>query len=144
METQGIEQIIRSARVCRLGLTDGNEPYVVPVFFGYHEGRLYFHGKSDGRKMRIIRDNPRVCFEMDCDFELVRREVACRWGLRYRSVIGYATASVVIEAGEKRAALHYIMSQYSDSDWQFDDESLARTTVVRLEIESMTGRQSGY
>ncbi len=45
-----IESILYHAIVCRIGLTDGNEPYVVPVSFGYEEGTIYFHSAPEGKK----------------------------------------------------------------------------------------------
>ena len=83
-----IEGIIGKAGVCHLGLVDGNEPYVVPVSFGYERGALYFHGNLTGRKIELITKNNRVCFEMEVDVTVKEAEQACDWGTRYLSVIG--------------------------------------------------------
>lgn len=45
-----IEAVIKKALVCRIGLSDGQNPYVVPVCFGYKERSLYFHSASSGEK----------------------------------------------------------------------------------------------
>ena len=50
MDKEKIDAVIREARVCHLGMTDGNTPYVVPLSFGYDGHYLYFHGKSAGKK----------------------------------------------------------------------------------------------
>ncbi len=42
-DESGIEAIINKAVVCRLGIVNGNTPYVVPLCFGYHDNKLYFH-----------------------------------------------------------------------------------------------------
>ena len=52
-----IEGIIKKATCCRIGLVDGDEPYIVPLNFGYENSTLYFHGASEGRKIDLIKDN---------------------------------------------------------------------------------------
>jgi hypothetical protein len=45
---------------------------------------------------------------------------------------------------EKRRALEIIMRQYSKRSFLFPEQALAGTTVIRVAIESMTGKQAGY
>src|SRR5271157_1176991 len=90
-----IDATIRQCLVCRLGLADGVEPYIVPLCFGYDGEALYFHSASDGRKIDILRKNNRVCFEFDIPEGMREAEQGCRWGIKYRSVIGFGTAEIV-------------------------------------------------
>ena len=48
---QLIDEIISQALVCRLGLCRDNQPYVVPLNFGYDGQRLYFHSAQKGMKI---------------------------------------------------------------------------------------------
>ena len=136
--------IIKQSMVCRVGLSDGYRPYVVPLCFGYEDGYLYFHAAHEGRKIEIIRRNNSVCFEFDANAEIVENQEVCDWGMRYKSVIGFGKAILVNAVEEKRRALEIIMKQYSDRSFLFSEQSVASTTVIRVEIESMTGKQSGY
>jgi hypothetical protein len=144
MEKAAIEDIIRKALVCRLGLCDGDRPYVVPLSFGYRDGVLYFHGGAKGTKARILRKSNNVCFEMDVDVALSPSDEPCRCGLKYRSVIGQGKAYFIDDPDGKRDALNVIMGQYVEGTYEFSDEAVRRTTVFRVEIESMTGKQRGY
>ena len=83
-----IEEIIEKAHICRLGLVDNDEPYVIPVCFGYERGALYFHCTLKGRKVELIRKNNKVCFEMDIDVQLEKAEDPCDWVMKGKSVIG--------------------------------------------------------
>jgi nitroimidazol reductase NimA-like FMN-containing flavoprotein (pyridoxamine 5'-phosphate oxidase superfamily) len=141
-EKAAIEAIIKKSLVCRLALSDNNSPYIVPLCFGYKDKVLYFHGSQKGKKIDIIKKNQKVCFEFDTNTEIVKAEDACRWSMRYRSVIGFGKAVLLEDLDEKRKALNIIMSQYSDRTFQFDDAILKKTAVIKLEIESMTGKQS--
>ena len=141
-EKAAIEAIIKKSLVCRLALSDNNSPYIVPLCFGYKDRVLYFHSSQKGKKIDIIKRNPKVCFEFDTDTEIVKAEDACHWSMRYRSIIGFGRAVLLEDTEEKRKALKIIMGQYSDRIFQFDDAILKKMGVIKVEIESMTGKQS--
>lgn len=139
-----IESIIRRAAVCRIGLCDGGQPYVVPVCFGYEDGMLYFHSSPKGRKMDILRKNNAVCVELDVDQEIVKAERACKWSIKYRSVIGFGEAGLVEDAEEKRRALDVIMAHYGGQPQDYTKTTLEKTAVVRIEIQNATAKISVY
>ncbi len=62
--------------------------------------------------------------------------------LRYRSVIGNGTAFILEDSAAKKTALDRIMSQYSEGSYTYPEQMLSRTTVVRITIGSITGKQS--
>ena len=137
-----IDAILREARVLRLGLVDGLEPYVVPLSFGYDGEALYFHCATAGRKLDLLQRNPLVCFEVDELDRVVEGTEACRWGVAYRSVIGTGRAVVLGEREEKRKGLEILMRQYSAREHNFDDREMNRTCVVRIDILSVSGKKS--
>src|SRR5512136_2795322 len=57
-----MEKLLTEERVGYLGVSHHNVPYVVPLTYGYCEGKIIFHGASEGKKLEIIRENPTVCF----------------------------------------------------------------------------------
>ncbi|MGE5239213.1 MAG: pyridoxamine 5'-phosphate oxidase family protein [Chloroflexota bacterium] len=137
-----IDAIIRRSQVCRLGLSDGGEPYVVPLCFGYDGKALYFHCAKEGRKLDILRRNDKVCFEFDIVEGIVEADQGCNWGMRFQSVIGFGNAKLIEDVEQRRTALTAIMAQYSAQSFVFPPETLTRTAVVRIEIHSLTGKQS--
>lgn len=137
-----IDAIIRGAQVCRLAMSDGDQPYVVPLNFGYDGSALYFHCALEGRKIDVLRRNARVCVEFDEPEELVRGEEACQWGMRYRSVIVFGTAYLLEDITARRDALRILMAQYTDRSFSFPDQMVERTAVIKVAIELVTGKQS--
>ena len=138
-----IEDIIRKCRVCRIGLSYNNQPYIIPVNFGYRESTLYFHSAREGTKINIIKSNPNVCFEFDIDLGIVRSEESgCNWSNRYQSVIGHGKVEIIEEIEEKRDALDILMSNYSDEKFDYPFSSIQNTFMFKVRIESMTGKQS--
>ncbi|MCB2148945.1 MAG: pyridoxamine 5'-phosphate oxidase family protein [Deltaproteobacteria bacterium] len=144
MEKENIEAIIRKASVCRLGMLDGDAPYIVPLCFGYRDNTLYFHGSMKSRKAELIQKHPTVCFEFDILAEPVSAPDPCDWDMRYQSVVGFGRASVVEAVEEKRQALEIITAQYAKGSPSFSEPTLKATAVIKVAIESMTGKQSGF
>jgi nitroimidazol reductase NimA-like FMN-containing flavoprotein (pyridoxamine 5'-phosphate oxidase superfamily) len=143
-DESAIRAIIKKANVCRLGMVNGNKPYIVPLCFGYHDNVLYFHGSLKGQKIDLIRKNPNVCVEFDLITETIESENACDWSMKYQSVIGFGKAVFIESPDEKRKALRIIMGQYSDRQFLFPDNIVEATAVIKVEIESMTGKHSGF
>ena len=142
MDQKGIESIILKAKVCRLGLVDGNRPYVVPMSFGYRENALYFHTGKKGKKMEILQKNNRVCFEMEVDLKIVPADNPCKWNMRYRSVVGFGRAVILEGPEEKRQALDVIVKHYGGSLMAYDEKRVKGLAVIKVEIDSMTGKES--
>lgn len=137
-----MENIIRKARVCHLGLCDEGEPYVLPVNFGYRDRTLYVHCAREGRKLDVIRRNPRVCAVFDVDHELVTGEEAVNWSMKYRSVVAFGKAEILAEddLDGKTEALDEIMRQYSDAAWTYPEKTVRKTGIIRITIDRMTGK----
>ena len=54
-----IEGLMKKATVCHLVLTDGAEPYAVPVSYGYEKNAIHFHSALEGRKVDILKKTTR-------------------------------------------------------------------------------------
>jgi uncharacterized protein len=137
-----LEDIITTAKVCRLALVDGIRPYIVPLSFGYSDNTLYFHGSLKGKKIDLILENPNICFEIDNLIETVKSDKACSWTMKYQSIIGYGKACLVNDSEEKEKALAIIMAQYSNQQYDFPEKMLNATAVIKVTIETLTGKQS--
>jgi len=143
-DKSAIERTLRRAMVCRVAMCDGQTPYVVPMCFGCAGDRLYLHCAPEGKKIDILEKNSRVCFEVDVDQELVRGAQPCEWSFNYRSVIGFGNAVFVEACKEKQRALDLLMEHFGGEASSYSEDALGRVTIIRIDIESLTGKQSGY
>jgi uncharacterized protein len=137
-----IEDILCRATICRLAMVDHGRPYIVPLCYGYKDRALYIHCATEGRKLDILRRNPSVCFEVEVDCQVIKGEAACRWAFAYKSVIGTGRAVVVEDPEHKRRALDVIMQHFGGPTGPYDEGSLARTVVIRIDIDEMTAKRS--
>jgi nitroimidazol reductase NimA-like FMN-containing flavoprotein (pyridoxamine 5'-phosphate oxidase superfamily) len=69
-------------------------------------------------------------------------EGACGFGMRYRSVVGFGRAEVVDDNDEKKRALDLIVPRYGAKPEAYPEALLEVMKVIRVEIESMTGKRS--
>jgi uncharacterized protein len=139
-----IEEILQRSQLCRIGLVDGDEAYIVPLNFGYSNSVLYFHSAPQGRKMDLIRKNPNVTFEITMTSEILSGEKPCQWTTRYRSVMGTGTMDIVNNKGSKVSGLNVIMKKYgAEGDLVYDEALLDRMVILKLRIDTMHAKQSG-
>ena len=140
-----IVSIIKSCKVCRLGMWDGNEVYVVPLNFGYlfKDDRLvlYFHSAGEGRKLDLLRQAKSVCFELDCNHELIEGEKACSFGFRFSSIIGTGTVSFLTNETDKAAALSRLMLHQTGHAFSFSPEMTRSVTVFQVTSEHFSCKQ---
>ncbi len=65
LDKNQIEDFLKSEMVGRIGCCDySGKVYVVPITYAYNNGYIYGHTKA-GLKIRMMRNNPNVCFEID-------------------------------------------------------------------------------
>lgn len=146
-ELSQLEEMIQRCDCIHLGLMDGEYPYVVPMNFGYERTgerfTFYMHAASEGKKLGLIAACPRAAFCMDTGHELVKGTVPCSWSFYYESVMGQGKIALVQDPKEKRRGMQAVMEHYSGSKepLEFPDAMMERVTILKLEAQTITGKQ---
>jgi hypothetical protein len=123
-----------------LSTVDGKgQPYGVPLNYVLRNDCLYFHCALEGHKLDNLLANSRVSFCVVGRTNVLPAE----FSTEFESVIVFGEASVV-QGNERYQALVGLLEKYSP---EFLDEGRAyiekfdnRTKVVRIEIDSITGK----
>jgi nitroimidazol reductase NimA-like FMN-containing flavoprotein (pyridoxamine 5'-phosphate oxidase superfamily) len=123
-----IEKLLRTAIVGRIaccghGQTGDGRPYLVPIAYGYDGAAIYAHS-GPGRKLDLMRAEPRVTFEVD------EAQASDRW----RSVIAEGTFEEIADPAARAAALAVIYGPGTLPDLG------AQTVVFRIRLTSRSGR----
>lgn len=139
-----IDAIVNSTKVMHLALADNNVPFLVPVFYAYDGVALYFHSSRVGTKMEILKRNNKVCFEISVDHGIIESDVACDFEAKHRTVIGVGSAVLVEDNDERIKVLNQIVARFTDKKFTFPVANLNHTAIVRIEIESIKGKQHGF
>src|SRR5208282_3505030 len=112
--------------------------YVVPITYAYDGEHVYGHS-SDGLKIRTMRANPSVCFEVD------QLDTIAHW----QSVVAWGTYEELADGAEERASamLRSRFASMTTSETALfhptRDVTAARhvrTIVFRIRLEEKTGR----
>ena len=139
-----IREILDTAKILHLGLAVDNEPYVVPMNYGYtmEDGKLvlYLHSAVRGKKLDMIRENPRVFFEMDCDLVPFEGKVPCQYGIAYSSLMGRGTARIIEDVEEKKKAMSILMKTQTEKDFLFEDRLVSIVAVIRIDVLEYTAK----
>lgn len=137
-----LQRILRGARVCRLAVSDGARPYLVPLTFALDGDDLVLHSAGTGRKIDILRRNPAVCFEVEEGVELVTAATACKFSMRFRTVIGFGDVEFVEDRAERHRLLALLGRRYGASDELLPEGEVQRTCVLRVRVRELTGKCS--
>ena len=140
-----IKAILDNAKVLHLGLCVDNEPYVVPMNYGYtmEDGKLtlYLHSAVRGKKLDMIRENPKVFFEMCCDVTPFEGKVACQYGTTYASVMGLGTAEILEVPEDKIDGLVKFMKTQTGKDFTFDERMVSIVSVIKITATDFTAKK---
>lgn len=136
-----MENLLHSQLIGRLACIQNDEPYIVPMAFAY-EGNQILGQTSPGLKLSILRQHPKVCFEVDQMIDL----------RNWKSVIMFGTFREIqeIEMNPSRqwlfdrifplstpASLHgYGHSVNSD----LVDDARVKPVLFAIDVYRMTGR----
>ena len=144
-DMQEIISILDKAKVLHLGLVDGDEPYVVPMNYGYtmEDGKMtiYLHGALQGRKLDVIGVNPKVFFELDCDIVPFEGKTACNYGITYASVMGRGKAVIVEDTEEKIKGLQVLMKTQTGRDFDITEKMAGIVSVIRIDVSDFTAKK---
>lgn len=141
-----LEEVIAQAKYLTLALCAGNQPYLVTVNYAYDAARecFYFHCAGEGRKLDLIRANPRVYGQVLQDLGYLPGQ--CDHA--YRTVQFDGMAELVEEAGEKLRALESLVEHLEPDPGPVKTrlarpERLAGVTVVRVRVSGWSGKGNG-
>lgn len=144
-DMEEITRILEESRIVHIGLCDGDQPYVLPMNYGYvfEEGKLvlYLHGAKKGYKYDVIRKNPKVSFEMECDVVPFEGRIACQYGTAYASIIGRGKAEIIDDVDEKIKGLAVLMKTQTGKDFRFDEKLVSIVNVIRITASDFTAKK---
>jgi len=142
-----VHAILDEGYVCHLGFVRDGAPVVLPTLYGRVGERLYVHGSTGSRPLRMAgQADPGlpVCVTVTHVDGLVLARSAFHHSINYRSVVVHGTAHQVTDPQEKRAALdalvdHVIPGRSADSR-PADAKEFAATAVLRLDLEEVSAK----
>ena len=132
-------------------MTDGDGmPYSVPLSLARtDEKTFYFHCATEGKKLDILREKPRVCLTAVSKCKPTVGPKDGSFTLEFKSAIAFGKAEIVADDNEKREALRAICQRFLPNHMDAFDaavaRSMSRTAVVRITLtEPPVGKRKQY
>jgi nitroimidazol reductase NimA-like FMN-containing flavoprotein (pyridoxamine 5'-phosphate oxidase superfamily) len=128
-----VEELLRRGRIGRIGCHAEGRTYIVPIGYAY-DGECVLARSADGLKIRTMRANPAVCFEVD--------EIQ---GIDdWRSVIAWGTYEELwdsaLESASRLLRTHLAVDQSHAGALPGGGHEFDRVNVFRLRLATKTGR----
>jgi nitroimidazol reductase NimA-like FMN-containing flavoprotein (pyridoxamine 5'-phosphate oxidase superfamily) len=142
-----MKAIIDLCDVCYVGMVDGEKPYVLPFNFAIDGEFLFLHSGPGGKKEQVLSKNNHICVAFSSAHEMYRQNdnVACSWGMKYKSVLIHGKVDFVQSKDDKIAILNKVMKKYSGTDdFKYNDPAINNVVIYKIKIEEMTGKTRGY
>lgn len=137
-----MDVLLSRALVGRLGTCKDNEPYVVPLCFVYHKGKIYFHCGPKGKKMANMKANQNVCFQVD-EHRLIPSSNPCNFTMHYKSVIVFGKVRFLEDAEEKLRILNLMIEKYDTQKIAKPlDKELDGVEIGEITIERISGKKN--
>lgn len=127
-DNKQVNQFLSFARTGCLGLTDGENPYVVPLNFIWMNNSLYFHGAAQGRKINLIQANPNCCFTIYEDYGTMINPIPAKTDTAYMSVMLFGVLEEVSDLNEATAAMQAMLDKYVPG---YYDNSLSQSHIEK-------------
>jgi len=141
-----IEDIINQCDICFVGITEADgTPYVIPMNFGYYNGEIILHSGPEGKHLRLLELNNRVCVTFCSDRKLVYQhpDVACSYSMLSKSAVCKGSVTFIEDLAEKEEVLNSMMMKFSDKAFKYSAPALRNVKVWRVTIDEMTAKAFG-
>jgi len=146
-----ITEMLNAAEYGVLALCD-EKPYAVPVNFVYFDQSIYFHSSPKGKKMRMLKANNNVSFNVTTDSIIIpsyfssKEDLACPASAFFKSVIIDGEAEVVSAREEIVQVFSALMKKlqpegryksFSSSEY---DKSFAALSLVKIKVHELSAK----
>jgi len=136
LSEEDVRELLRAAKIGRLGCIDNGEPYVVPINYVFEDSTVYSHSLP-GRKIDALRTQPLACLQVD----------SIEDDFNWRSVLAYGNFEEVRVPSERRSILQKLLSRFPlltpVESVMAHDASAPDSIVFRIRINRMTGVAEG-
>ncbi len=138
-----IEQVLLSEVIGRIGCHADEQTYVVPITYVYDGESIYGHS-AEGMKLRMMRKNPKVCFEVDDMENMANWRSVIAWGT-FEELTGdeaiHAMQLLVNRLMPLTTSETAASSQGTESTGSHRADTAGRTvSVYRIHLTEKTGR----
>jgi nitroimidazol reductase NimA-like FMN-containing flavoprotein (pyridoxamine 5'-phosphate oxidase superfamily) len=142
-----IAELLRQADICRIATSFNDQPFISANTFWYDGERIFFHTAAEGRTLTNVRQNPRVCLEVDWRGRWLPAKTALAFSVEYTGIVVFGRARLLEDVAEKERALQGLLDKYfpdlkSGIDYRsITSEERDQTAVFAIDIETWSAKR---
>jgi nitroimidazol reductase NimA-like FMN-containing flavoprotein (pyridoxamine 5'-phosphate oxidase superfamily) len=133
-----INDLLRDQQLGRIGCHAGGVTYVVPVSYVY-DGVHVYALSAEGMKLRMMRENPRVCFEVEHVERWYNWQTVIAWGV-FEELQGDEADRAYHLIHQRLTPLIEFESRSAVGDPPLPGVQHAGFVLYRIKLEQKTGR----
>lgn len=137
-----MEKIVTDGYIGYLGFVS-DEPYVIPINYTYSRGRILIHCALEGKKLNLIRANPRVCIAVARQEGQPTPHAGDACSNPFQSVLCWGEARIVGDLDERQAILNEFQARFDTPERKREPvsrERAAKCGAIEIRVTKMTGR----
>lgn len=140
LNPEQIDSLLREEIIGRIACADKDQVYIVPVSYAY-DGRVVYVHSMEGKKLDIMRKNPKVCFEVDNIQDMANWQSVVAWGT-FKELSGEARSKALEFLLKRPLPLSSSATTHLGSSWPFYYDELKEIggVVFEIELTKKTGR----
>jgi len=141
LKNNEIEELLHQQFIGRIGCHAEGITYVVPVSYAYDGEYIYGH-TFEGMKVKMMRKNPKVCFQVDDMHNMANWKSIIAWGEFEELAGGQERSYALQQLIDRTLPLISSETMHLTPQWPFPATDIKNITgiVYRVRLESKTGR----
>ncbi len=149
-----------------MSMVDGDRTYSLPLSIARDGDYLYFHSAKEGKKLKLLKDNPNVSLvfvghqeipenysyeeleKMNSDPSKALKFISSVFTTEFESAMVNGLVEEIENQEEKVEAMRLICEKYSPDKMKYFgsaiDAGLSRTNLYRIRIENISAKRKKY
>jgi nitroimidazol reductase NimA-like FMN-containing flavoprotein (pyridoxamine 5'-phosphate oxidase superfamily) len=141
LNNEDIENLLRKSVLGRIGCTDGDSTYVVPISYAYDGKYIYCH-TCEGKKIDMLRKNPLACFEVEHIPDLGNWQTVITHGVFEELTDPALRMDALQKLNDRKLPVITSRTTILSEEWPFTSKTLNQITGItfRILLTDKTGR----
>ena len=139
-----IAGVLDRGLVGHVAFVDGGEPCCIPMLYAHVDDRIYVHGSTASRTIRILANGAAACLTVTMLDGLVLARSAFEHSANYESVVAFGRFEVVEDEAERLAAFEAFTEKLLPGRWSEvrgpNRKELKATTILAMTIEEASAK----
>jgi nitroimidazol reductase NimA-like FMN-containing flavoprotein (pyridoxamine 5'-phosphate oxidase superfamily) len=139
-----IDDVLDRGLLAHVAFADGGDAVCIPMLYARVGDRIYIHGSTKSRAVRVLADGALACVTVTIVNGLVLARSAFEHSANYDSAMAFGTFTLVEDADERMRAFEAFTEKLLPGRWDEvrrpDATELKATEILAMEIDEASAK----